>query len=135
MDCSGTIVYVLQKMGYDVPDNLDVRTMVSGNCDWLSFFNDVKEERSGSEGILNFYQFEGDKRITHVNAGVGKKGNEIAPQIVDATEGEVIKNRNGNPKQPLTAGVKRVNQTFAPFSTKTQPKKQAYINWDKLKKK
>jgi hypothetical protein len=43
--------------------------------------------------------------------------------------------RNGNPGQVIDAGAGQVNQTYANYSTNSQPVSQGTINFDVLDKK
>ena len=135
MDCSGMLVYALDKMGYEVPYDLKASKMSSGSLDWIVLYDDVKSDRQGLEGILNFYNFEGEE-IDHVNYGVGMRKDETENQIMDASYGSTWQSiRNNNEKQIIKAEANKVNQTYAPFSTKTSPVKQGYIDFTKLKRK
>ncbi|MGN1043702.1 MAG: hypothetical protein ACI4PR_02735, partial [Acutalibacteraceae bacterium] len=135
MDCSGMLVYALNKMGYIVPNDLKASQMASGDIDWIILFDNVIAERQGEAGILNFYNFEGNG-IDHVNYGVGKIGNETENQIMDASYGSTWQNgRNKSNRQDIKAEPNKINKTYAPFSTKTVPVKQGYIDFSKLKRK
>ena len=135
MDCSGMLVYALDKMGYEVPYDLKASKMSSGSLDWIVLYDDVKSDRQGLEGILNFYNFEGEE-IDHVNYGVGMRKDETENQIMDASYGSTWQSiRNNNEKQIIKAEANKVNQMYAPFSTKTSPVKQGYIDFTKLKRK
>ena len=135
MDCSGMLVYALNKMGYEVPANLDAATMASGKIGWIVLYDDISEERQGLEGTLNFYDFEG-RGIDHVNYGVGRRGTESENQIMDASFGLTWQTgRNKSNRQDVKAEGNKVNKTYSPFSTKTSPEKQGYIDFTKLKRK
>jgi hypothetical protein len=138
MDCSGSVVYALQKMGYDIPNDLTAAKMASGDVPGISILPDVDNSRQGNPGILNFYKFD-DPEISHVNVGVGKTGNESENQIVDASSAgtgwEAGRNAQPNKRQSPKAFAGQLNKTWAPFSTKNTPDLQAIIDWSKLKKK
>ena len=137
MDCSGSIIYALKEMGYDVPDNLTADQMGSGKVDFIDIYENVDNSKQGEKGRLNFYKF-GTNSYVHVNTGVGMKGNEKQEQIVDATASGVtwtnIRNAQTG-KQIIPAKENTINQTWAPFSTVSKPDAQGYINWSKLKRK
>ena len=135
MDCSGMLVYALDKMGFEVPSDLKASKMASGKVDWIVLYDDVKEDRQGLEGTLNFYDFEGEG-VDHVNYGVGKRGSETENQIMDASYGSTWQEgRNKSDRQDVKAESNKINKTYAPFSTKTAPVKQGYVDFTKLKRK
>ena len=83
---------------------------------------------------MNFYKFPNS---THVNYGVGQQGLEVENQIVDASEEETWqtgRNRQGDRQNPK-ALTHKINKTWAPFSTKTNPYAQAKIDFSKLEQK
>lgn len=132
MDCSGMMVYAIDKMGFEVPKYLTAMEMSSGKIDWIMLYDDVKEERQGLEGVLNFYEF-GVDGIDHVNYGVGMRGEEEENQIMDASyELTWQEGRNKSDRQLKKAEANKINQTYAPFSTRTAPEKQGYIDIHKL---
>jgi cell wall-associated NlpC family hydrolase len=131
LDCSGLITYALNQMGYNVPAT-STATMVSGSVDWITVTSGNTTSQSTS-GTLNFYDW-GTTTVQHVNIGVGQQGNESLGQIVDATEGSWMTARNDNPNQTIPAGTGQVNQTYAPYSTKSTPVSQGTINFDVLEK-
>ncbi len=150
MDCSGAIVYVLDQMGYEAPKWINVTSMLNGKYDWICFFPNIDNERQGTTGILNFYQFENEDIATHVNVGVGvqvPKGFsepflDLKSQIIDAASPETNPSvRNGRYGQVYNAANGRVNQTYAPFFTNPEsspnktPVMKGYIDWNKLKRK
>ena len=133
MDCSGMFVYAIDKMGYKVDKNLTAKEMASGTVSGIELFDSVDNARQGEKGVLNFYMF-GNDHIVHVNYGVGKQGQEIENQIVDASAEETWqtgRNRQGDRQNPKALPDK-VNKTWAPFSTKTSPDIQGKIDFSKL---
>lgn len=107
--------------------------MASSKVDWIILYDDVKEDRQGLEGILNFYEF-GNNGIDHVNYGVGMIDEEEENQIMDASyELTWQEGRNKSERQLKKAEANKINQTYAPFSTRTAPEKQGYIDIHKLK--
>jgi len=137
MDCSGTIVYALDKMGYNIDIHLTAEEMASGEVAGIKILPDVNNARQGEPGILNFYKF-GDPKISHVNVGVGMRGSETENQIIDASSADTGwedgRNRQGFRQSP-TAEAGKINKTWAPFSTTSTPEIQAIIDWDRLKRK
>jgi len=134
MDCSGTLVYALQEMGFNVPDDLKVADLVSGKIPWIEFYDDVSEERQGQTGVLNFYDFDSGDYV-HVNIGVGKYEDEVKAQVVDATEGDWMLVRNTSDFQVVPAQAGSLNQTYIPFSTNSTPGLQASIVWERIPRK
>ncbi|MCR4955043.1 MAG: hypothetical protein K6A43_13335 [Treponema sp.] len=134
MDCSGVFVYAMQKMGYKVDNYLTAARMASGSIPGIVLYESVDNSRQGNKGILNFYKW-GTKTVQHVNYGVGKNEDENDFQIIDASEGDTWQSiRNNNSKQLNKAQKNKVNQTWAPFSTKTSPDIQAYLDFSKFDK-
>ncbi|MBR4824340.1 MAG: RHS repeat-associated core domain-containing protein [Spirochaetaceae bacterium] len=142
MDCSGMLVYALDKMGFEVPANLTADDIVNGKLSGIIIYDDVDNSRQGNAGVLNFYYFD-EKYISHVNYGVGKQGDETIEQVVDASSfGTTWQNgkdgksgRNANNNQNPKAEPGTINKTWAPFSTKNTPDYQGYIDFTKLKRK
>jgi RHS repeat-associated protein len=132
MDCSGCIAYAVAQMGYSVDPSLRVSKMASGDVPWIATLPDVRESRQGKAGVLNFYQFEGQPQIAHVNVGVGIRGTESIPQVIDATKGNWMQQRIGAAGQSVAPQPDSINQTYVPFSTNTSPILQAVIDWSKL---
>jgi hypothetical protein len=132
VDCSGTIIYALEKMGYSVSRDITANDMATGLVSWINLLpGGVDNDRIGDEGVLNFYKFA-ELTYIHVNVGVGIRGNEGMRQIIDATEGNTMMNRNdGRAGQYYRAGIGMVNQTYAPLSSKPAdaPLAQATIDW------
>lgn len=131
LDCSGTIIYALNEMGYDV-DDVSVSEMASGDVDWITTTNKVDNSKQGDSGTLNFYDW--GQGVEHVNVGVGQKSGETTKQVVDATETDWMVARNSNPNQIIPAGSGQLNQTYTPYSTNSDPSLQGQINFNKLKK-
>lgn len=138
VDCSGVIVYALNEMGYEVDKWLSVEKIISGTVAGIEILPYSDTNRQGDKGMLNFYQFAGDTTISHVNIGVGKNSSEKENQIIDAssqgTSWQADRNSQGE-RQIIPAEAGMVNQTWAPFSTRTSPVLQAVIDFSKLKKK
>lgn len=137
MDCSGAFVYALQKMGYDVPANLTADDMATGKFEGIKITDKVDNSKQGEKGYLNFYKW-GTSKFQHVNYGVGRKGNETEKQVVDASaQGTTWEtNRNGQRKRQKPAAIPgKINKTWAPFSNRHTPDRQAIIDWSKLKRK
>ena len=135
MDCSGMLVYVLDKMGYAVDKHLTAAKMASGEVPGIELYPDVDNTRQGEEGILNFYKFN-NQEVVHVNYGVGIRGSETENQVMDASEGTTWQTgRNTQDMQNPKAQSNKVNKTWAPFSTKTLPDFQARIDFSKLQRK
>jgi hypothetical protein len=141
IDCSGTITYALQKMGYNIP-NKSATSMASGNVDWITVNKTVDASKAGETGKLNFYKLDGSDIVNHVNVGVGTTGvplflTDPKSQIVDATSGSTLNQRDGLDGQYYKPGEGQVNQTYAPLSTNesSQPTSQATINWSVLERK
>ena len=126
IDCSGTIVYTLIKMGYNIPESTSSKEMASGMLDWISVVPGYTIPQS-LPGTLNFYDW--GKGVEHVNAGVGQG------QIVDATQNGWMVSRNSNENQIIPAGIGQVNQTYDPYSNNTKPFSQGIINFDVLESK
>jgi cell wall-associated NlpC family hydrolase len=129
IDCSGVVTYSLNQLGYNVSAT-SAEVMASGKLDWVTVTSGNSIPQS-NPGTLNFYTF-GSDTVQHVNVGAGQKEREPMGQIVDATEGSWMTTRNDNPNQIIEAGSGQVNQTFTPFSSKTQPVSQGTINFDVL---
>jgi hypothetical protein len=129
IDCSGVVTLPLNQMGFNVPDT-SADDMASGNVSWVTVIPGYTMPQD-TPGILNFYDWDGGT-IRHVNIGVGQQEGELRGQIVDATAGNWMINRNNNPAQVIPAGGGQVNQTFAPFSTNSRPSRQGIINFDVL---
>jgi hypothetical protein len=74
-DCSRSIILALQEMGFNVPD-VTAKIMSSGELDWLYIIpsDKVDVNRSGEVGMINFYDFNIDGSIDHVNVGVRRIG-------------------------------------------------------------
>ena len=91
----------------------------------------------GDAGILNFYIWEEEKGVEHVNAGVGQRSGEPSKQVVDATEGDWMLtpefHRVDNPNQVVPLKAHAVNQTYAPYINSHAPDKQGVINWDYIR--
>ncbi len=132
LDCSGTVLEALHEMGYDVPD-ITAAEMASGKVDWVTMFSEANQERQGEIGVLSFFSW-GGKKVEHVNVGVGRLGNEPANQVVDATEGNWMVERNSSDNQVYLAFEKSVNQTYAPCPTTYKPVFQGRINWSVIEK-
>lgn len=134
MDCSGVFVYAMQQLGYKIDKHLTAARMASGQISGIILYKSVDNGRQGNKGVLNFYKW-GTSTVQHVNYGVGKNENENESQIIDASEGDTWQtNRNKNEKQLVKAKKNTVNQTWAPFSTKTKPDIQAYLDFSKFNK-
>lgn len=121
----------------DIEDVLVTRFSVTDDKTgkrYSGIFNERREVLFYDEGVLNFYKW-GTSTVQHVNYGVGKNESETDPQIIDASEGDTWQtNRNKNEKQLVKAKKNTVNQTWAPFSTKTKPDIQAYLDFSKFNK-
>ena len=135
MDCSGMLVYALDKMGYKVPSDVTANKLATGEYDWVSISDKVDNSKQGESGMLNFYKF-GFSTVVHVNYGVGQQNSESNPQIMDASEGDTWQTlRNKQDRQIPKALSDKINKTWAPFSTRTSPDYQAKIDFTKLTKK
>jgi len=132
IDCSGTITYSLNQMGYNVSAT-SAAAMASGKTDWITVTsgNTISQDKPGA---LNFYDW-GTGTVQHVNVGVGQRGNETCGQVVDATEGSWMTGRNGMPGQVIEAGAGQVNQTYTNYSSNSLPVSQGTINFDLLDEK
>jgi hypothetical protein len=111
--------------------------MASGDVDWLTT---TDKNMAGDSGILNFYDYKGDKIFDHVNVGVGKTGVPLPitnpmNQIVDATGGPFLNQRSGREGQYYTPKEGQVNQTYPPYPNSVKSSSQAKINWDVLESK
>lgn len=134
MDCSGVFVYAMKQLGYKIDKHLTAARMASGQIPGIILYEMVDNDRQGNKGVLNFYKW-GTSTVQHVNYGVGQNENEIDLQIIDASEGDTWQTiRNNNEKQVKKAKKNTVNQTWAPFSTKTKPDIQAYLDFSKFNK-
>ncbi|MGN1043701.1 MAG: hypothetical protein ACI4PR_02730, partial [Acutalibacteraceae bacterium] len=134
MDCSGVFVYAMQQLGYKIDKHLTAARMASGQIPGIILYEIVDNNCQGNKGVLNFYKW-GTSTVQHVNYGVGQNENEIDFQIIDASEGDTWQTiRNNNEKQVKKAKKNTVNQTWAPFSTKTKPDIQAYLDFSKFNK-
>jgi hypothetical protein len=119
-------------MGFDIPKDITADNMGSGDVPWIKITDSVDNLAQGKEGVLNFYKF-GEDMFKHVNVGVGTRGNETMNQIIDATEGGTMLNRNdGRSGQMYPAYKGEVNQTYAPLSSNDTPDAQGYIDWPSL---
>ena len=139
IDCSGLVTCALNEMGYEV-DTVNTNQMVSGLVDWIEIFPYASNEKTGDTGMLNFYKIGESKKVNHVNIGVGSVNTPRPPyiyteQIVDATEGSTLNQRDGRGGQYITPKEGRVNQTYSPFSTNTNVSVQGKIKWDVLEEK
>ena len=134
MDCSGVFVYAMQQLGYKIDKHLTADRMASGQIPGIVLYEMVDNGRQGNKGVLNFYKW-GTSNVQHVNYGVGKNEDETEFQIIDASEGDTWQSiRNNNEKQVKKAKKDTINQTWAPFSTKTKPDIQAYLDFSKFDK-
>lgn len=136
MDCSGQFVYVVDKMGYKTDSHTTANGMATGKTPGIIMYTDVSSDRQGKSGVVNFYDWNNDGYIDHVNYGVGQSDSETSNQIVDASEGDTWQaGRNLDPNQNPKAEADKINKTWAPFSTKTTPAKQGYIDFTIMEKK
>lgn len=136
MDCSGVFVYVVDKMGYKVDSHTTANGMATGKVPGIVMYNDVSNDRQGNSGVVNFYDWNQDGYIDHVNYGVGKKSGENSNQIVDASAGNTWQSgRNKSSEQNPKAEEDKINKTWSPFSTKTTPAKQGFIDFTQMEKK
>jgi len=138
VDCSGSILLALAEMGYDIP-RVSSEEMASGNIDWIKINPSVDDTKTGDIGMLNFYDLDSGS-IDHVNVGVGDIGKPTPLlkgklQVVDATVGSTLTQRQGQQGQYYKPGKNQVNQTYAPFSTNRTPEKQGSIKWEVLESK
>ena len=133
MDCSGTLVYGLDKMGFEVPSDLTADKILNEGYSWIIILDKVDNSKQGEPGMLNLYYF-GESYISHINYGVGKLEDETENQIVDASSLGTTwqETRNLSKKQNQKAEAGKVNITWAPFSSNSVPDFQAKIDFTKL---
>ena len=99
IDCSGTITYALEDLcGIDL-ENYSSSEMSNNKCPYVKINKSVNTNDQGKAGMLNFYIWNSGEGVKHVNSGVGKKQEEDNYQVVDATEGAWMVNRNSNSMQ------------------------------------
>ncbi|NLK45774.1 MAG: hypothetical protein GX297_03865, partial [Treponema sp.] len=142
MDCSGILVYTLDKMGFSVPSDLTAADIANGRLPGIILYDEADNSRQGDAGVLNFYYFD-ENYISHVNYGVGIQGNETKNQVVDASSKNTTwqngkdgnSGRNANENQNPKAEPGKINKTWAPFTTEEMPDYQAYIDFTKLERK
>jgi RHS repeat-associated protein len=132
VDCSGTIGLALASMGYkNVPD-FTASEMAAGKAPYITVNKKTKSENQGSAGMINFYTWDEENGVEHVNVGVGKQGKESINQVVDATLGGWMTSRNSNTNQLIPAKKDTVNITYSAYSSNTKPSSQGQINWSAL---
>ena len=133
IDCSGTITYALEDLcGIDL-ENYSSSEMSNNKCPYVKINKSVNTNDQGKAGMLNFYIWNSGEGVKHVNSGVGKKQEEDNYQVVDATEGAWMVNRNSNSMQKIPAQAGTVNQTYVPYINNRQPSYQGEINWTFIK--
>ena len=133
IDCSGTITYALEDLfGIDL-ENYSSSQMANNKCPYVKINKSVNTNEQGKAGMLNFYIWNSGEGVKHVNSGVGKKQEEDNYQVVDATEGAWMVNRNSNSMQKIPAQAGTVNQTYVPYINNRQPSYQGEINWTFIK--
>lgn len=49
MDCSGMLVYALNKMGFDVPSDITAAKIANGEYNWIEVFDEVDDSRQGED--------------------------------------------------------------------------------------
>jgi hypothetical protein len=126
-------------MGAHIKRMFDSMDKISTNIDY-SIPSDQVNDRSGEAGMINFYDFNLNGSIDHVNVEIGTIGTPtplINPesQIIDATEGSVLNGRIGRKGQYFIPQTGQINQTYAPYSSNTKPSLQGKLNWDVLNEK
>ena len=132
VDCSGTIGLALASMGYkNVPD-YTASEMAAGKAPYITINQVTNSEKQGSAGMINFYTWDEENGVEHVNVGVGKQGNESKNQVVDATLGGWMTSRNSNTDQLVPAKKDTVNKTYSAYSSNTKPSSQGQLNWSAL---
>jgi RHS repeat-associated protein len=132
VDCSGTIGLALSLMGYrDVPD-FTASQMAGGEAPYVTINKITDSNTQGTAGMINFYTWDEENGVEHLNVGVGKQGAESRAQVVDATLGSWMTSRNSNKDQIIPAKKDAVNQTYSAYSSKTKPSSQGQINWTAL---
>ena len=137
VDCSNSVTLALNNMTGLNLVNQKAADMASGKCQFITPLSTTNNDIQGNAGILNFYIWDKNKGIQHVNAGVGQRDGEPTKQVVDATETDWMldpnKNRIGNPNQVIPPKAHAVNQTYAPYQNSHAPDAQAVINWDYIR--
>jgi hypothetical protein len=135
VDCSGTVLLVLELLGFNIGSDFSAAELGSGRVTWLSYLPDIISVNQGKMGVLNFYDHETAGVIDHVNTGVGQFPGERTTQIVDATFGDWMVNaRSEHPLQLRTPRSNSINQTFTPAYMSKEPVLQAVIDFDALRR-
>lgn len=138
IDCSGLLGRALVEMGYSIDrDKISTKLLSSGITDWIGLYPSADNDITGKLGMINFYKTDDSLAINHMNYGIGINNTPLVllspmKQIIDATEGSMISRNDGRQGQYITAGAHQVNQTYAPFSSKTKVSQQAFIKWEVL---